>query len=53
MSLGIVCNMLYDAKAHLGQSTYKDPADGKLYVKNQIVWLVKAVRLPSTLCMRT
>jgi hypothetical protein len=52
MSLGIVCDMRYNAKLHLGQPTYKDPADGNIYVQKQIAWLVKAVRLPSTPFMR-
>jgi hypothetical protein len=49
MSLGIVCDRLYNAKQHLGQPTYKDPADGQIYVRRQIAWLVKAVRQHSAL----
>ena len=52
MSLGIVCDRPYNARLHLGQPTYKDPADGLIYVRKQIAWLVKAVRLRSALCTR-
>ena len=52
MSLGIVCDRLYNANLHRGQPTYQDPADGKVYVQQQIAWLIRAVRLSSTLGTR-
>jgi len=42
-SLGIICKMLYNPNVHLGQTTIKDPIDGKRYVDRQIDWLIKAV----------
>jgi hypothetical protein len=41
-SYGTRCRVKYDAKnpAHFGQTTARDPLDGKLYIENVVDWYV-------------
>ena len=44
-SYGMACMESYNKKKHLGQQTWKDPLDKKLYVPERIDWFVKQVCL--------
>jgi hypothetical protein len=46
-SYGMVCMELYDKLKHIGLETWTDPLDQKVYVKEQIDWFVKKVRVSS------
>jgi len=42
-SYGVICEREYSKKKHEGQSTIKNKFDKKLYVQNQIDWIIKKV----------
>lgn len=44
-SYGVLCDMPYDSNKHVNQTTYKDPLNGLLYVRNQVLWMIKKVCL--------
>ena len=41
VSYGVLCRRPYDKALHRGEPTEKDPLDKKLWVKEQIDWLIK------------
>ncbi|KAI9771495.1 MAG: hypothetical protein M1840_002115 [Geoglossum simile] len=47
-SYGMVCMEPYNKDKHLGQRTWKDPLDKKLYVPEQIDWFIKQGQPVST-----
>jgi hypothetical protein len=46
-SYGVKCRQLYRKAFHKGQRPVRDPIDGKKYVENQIMWLIKKVPGPA------
>jgi len=42
-SYGIICEREYSKKKHEGQITIRNKFDNKLYVQNQIDWIIKKV----------
>ncbi|KAF8866590.1 hypothetical protein BDZ45DRAFT_578820 [Acephala macrosclerotiorum] len=40
-SYGVVCDVVYDPRRDIGHTPYKDPLDGRLWLKNHIIWVIK------------
>ena len=43
ISIGVVCDMKYDANIHVGQPVYIDNVDRQKYAQGQISWMIQKV----------
>lgn len=43
VSYGILCRRIYNREKHFGEPTVEDALTGKLWIENQIDWIIKAV----------